>query len=201
MEFLQFQKAVSPNPSSSTLEINYCHAPLRRSKSCFCSNPSTVQKVRRDHSISCYFRAHMCLPWRHFTGIWFPVFFPGFGLQKSKKHIFKNKFIKMKYSELVVTGLSGTECTPPGLHSVAQPWLCIWRMWVTVKAEVWPVPAFLLPSQTPAKLRCVGSWYLLRPKLSTQESRGPPSMKTFPMSASTTADCCQWENSVIVPLL
>lgn len=33
----------------------------------------------------------VCL-WRPFPGIWFPLFFQGFGLQESKKHIFENKW-------------------------------------------------------------------------------------------------------------
>lgn len=111
----------------------------------------------------------------------------------------------MNYSELVVTGHSGRERTPPHLHSRA--WLALTllkansKQWQRRRAvEGWSAPPNLLPSQTPAKPSCVSPGYPRGPQLKAGESRGPPWAKRFSISATVTADCCQWEDAVIGPL-
>lgn len=92
----------------------------------------------------------------------------------------------MKYSELVVTGPSGRQYMPPPLTSSSVALTL--HMVNASDGEGGGLPhsaglaraSSLLPSQTPVMLSCLHSGYLLRPKLNTQQSGGPPSMNRCP---------------------
>lgn len=163
----------------------------------FASAHSAVQKVRLDHSISCYFRAYMCLHWRRFPGFWFPLFFQGFGLQESKKHIFENKWSLWRWIILNWRWLDteGGNTRLPVLHWRAWPWPC-WRPAVPLHRG-WSAPPNLLPSQTPARPSCVSPGYPLGPQLKAGVSGGPPLAKRFPFQCGDSwllsmGRCCDW---------